>query len=92
MTGNYGALFPLAPTARWTGSTALVPFDRDACPSCGGLVTTVTVAEAPLFRHGGYGATRRSVSRICASSLARETLCRWGMTVGVTEVNPRGAA
>jgi hypothetical protein len=84
------ALFDLAPVPKWAGSRALVPVDRDACPSCAGLITTVTVAEVPLFRHGGYGAVRQTTSRICAGSLTRASRCRWGLTVDVTEVNPRG--
>lgn len=81
-------LFPVAPKARWTGSRALVRRDPSACPSCAGLVTVVTVDEVPLFRHGGYGAVRRTTSRLCVAALARGR-CRWGMTVDVTEVSPR---
>ena len=84
-----GALFDVAPKARWTGSRALVPLAADACPSCAGLVATVTVDEVPLFRHGGYGAVRRTTSRLCVAALARVSACRWGMTTDVTEVNPR---
>ena len=83
------ALFDLAPVARWTGSRALVPTDPDACPSCGGMVRTVSVAEVPLFRHGGYGAVRTTTSRLCVMALDRASRCRWGMTVDVTETNPR---
>jgi hypothetical protein len=83
------ALFPLAPKPRWTGSRALVPLDPAACPSCAGMVTTVTVAEPPLFRHAGYGGVRETTSRVCVASLRRESGCRWGMTAVVTEANPR---
>lgn len=82
------ALFDLAPVPRWAGSRALVPLDPAGCPSCAGLVTTVTVDEAPLFRHGGYGAVRRTTSRLCVAALARGR-CRWGLTVDVTEVSTR---
>jgi len=82
------ALFDLAPRARWTGSRALVPLPANTCPSCAGLVTTVTVDEPPLFAHGGYGAVRRTTSRLCVAALAAAG-CRWGLTVDVTEVNPR---
>jgi hypothetical protein len=83
------ALFPLAPVPRWTGSRALVPLDRTACPSCAGLTTTVTVAEPTLFRHAGHGAVRETTSRVCVSSLRREARCGWGITTDVSEVNPR---
>jgi hypothetical protein len=83
------ALFDAGPAAKWMGGRALVPLPADACPACGGAVTTVSVSEAPLFRHGGYGAVRRSTSRVCAMALAGHG-CRWGLTVDVTEVNPRG--
>lgn len=85
------ALFDLAPVPRWTGSRALVPLDANTCPSCAGPVQTVTVGEAALFRHAGYGAVRQTTSRLCLSSLRRESRCRWGLTVETTEVNPRGA-
>lgn len=84
------ALFDLAPVPRWTGSRALVPLDANTCPSCAGPVRTVTVGEMPLFRHAGYGALRQTTSRLCVSSLRRESGCRWGLTVLTEEVNPRG--
>jgi hypothetical protein len=83
------ALFPLAPKPRWTGSRALVPLDPAACPSCAGMVTTVTVAEPPLFRHAGYGGVRETTSRVCVASLRRASRCGWGVTTRVSEVNPR---
>ncbi len=83
------ALFDLAPLPRWTGSRALVPLPPDACPACGGPVQTITMGEAPLFCHAGYGAVRQSVTRACVAALAREGSCRWALTVDVTEVNPR---
>lgn len=85
MTG----LFDLAPKARWTGSRSLVPLDPAACPSCAGLTTTVTVAEPPLFRHGGYGAVRQTTSRVCLATVAGTSRCGWRVTTDVSEVNPR---
>lgn len=84
-----GRLFDVAAASRWTGSRALVPIDPAACPACGGMVASVTVAEVPLFRHGGYGAVRETTSRLCVAALSRSSRCRWGLTVNVTEVNPR---
>ncbi len=81
-------LFATDPKARWTGSRAVVPLDPSTCPNCGAAVQTVCVEEPTLFRHGGYGATRRTTSRLCVRALARQG-CRFGLTADVTEVNPR---
>lgn len=84
-------LFDLETVGRPARTRALVPVDPDACPSCAGQVTTVVVSEPTLFRHGGHGATRRTTTRLCVAALARAGSCRWGLTVDVTEVNPRTA-
>lgn len=44
-----------------TGTTALVAVDTDHCPVCLSSLRRVTSEEPVLFRHGGYGATRRTI-------------------------------
>lgn len=58
----------------------LVPANLFACPDCGDTLTTQTIAEAALIRHGGYGATRSTRRLFC--------LCGWALTIEVTEVRP----
>lgn len=65
----------------YSGSLALVHVPTDRCPACGGEVEDETVEAAALFRHGGYGATLRTVRRVCGS-------CGWASTVEVSEARP----
>jgi len=67
--------------ARPTSSGELVPIDTDRCPVCGMTLERVTIEEAMLFRHGGYGATRRTVRDACR--------CGWAIVREITEIRPR---
>lgn len=57
-----------------------VPVDPACCPDCGTPLDVMTVTEAPLLRHGGYGAARRSVTRRCR--------CGWALIAEVEEQRP----
>lgn len=59
----------------------LVPIPNGVCPGCGAPLERSTVGEPPLFRHGGYGAERRTVTDRCPA-------CRWQITRTVGEVRP----
>lgn len=63
---------------------ALVPFGREQCPLCRGALESQQVDEPTLFRHGGHGATRRTIRDLCTGAQ-----CHWSMTRSVQEVNPR---
>lgn len=57
-----------------------VPLDR--CPSCGEDAIERHIVDAPaLFRHGGYGATVRSIELRCP-------LCLWDLVHTVREIRP----
>jgi endogenous inhibitor of DNA gyrase (YacG/DUF329 family) len=43
----------------------LATTDPARCPACGAEVTDEQVDQPALIRHGGYGATRRTVTRHC---------------------------
>ncbi len=59
----------------------LLPVDPLTCPACGtATVDHVSHADA-LIRHGGYGATLRTVYRMCPS-------CSWSLVVDVSEERP----
>ena len=80
--GARTALFDVGPSGEeWKGSRALVPFPRGICPSCGDPFDALSVAQGALFRHGGYGATERTVVDRC--------WCGYRLVREVTEVNPR---
>ena len=75
------ALFDAGPKRpRWRGSRALVVIDTATCPVDGGPLNRQTVTTAPLFRHGGYGAARRTVRDACR--------CGWSLVREVSEVRP----
>lgn len=72
---------------RYTGSLALVHVPTDSsCPRCGQPTHDETFWEPALLRHGGYGATRRTITRTCTGD------CPWSVTVEVTEERPAPAA
>lgn len=60
--------------------TALAVRDPTACPTCGGRVETIHLTQAPLLRHGGYGAARRTSLRWCP--------CGWDLIAETSEVRP----
>lgn len=74
---------PLLP--RREGSRAVEKIDLTRCPCCGLRTERIVMEEPVLFRHGGYGATRRTVTMVCAAPVER---CRWSLVVDVTEVRP----
>lgn len=78
------ALFDAPERERWTGSRALVPFDRDACPVDQGPLSVIVVGQPALFRHGGYGADLTSTVRWCA-------LCGWQLLAQTQETKPVAA-
>lgn len=73
-------LFEVEAKERWTGSRALVPLPKDACPHCGGELDVETVDQRPLLRHGGYGAALSTTMRYCR--------CGWRMQAAQSEVKP----
>lgn len=73
-------LFDVAAKTRWTGSRALVLLDPTRCPTCGRDLDVETVAQAPLLRHGGYGAAETVVMRHCR--------CGWRLLAERSELRP----
>lgn len=69
-----------APKERWTGSRALVRIVEGSCPACGGVTRYETVEQPALLRHGGHGATERTVVASCS--------CGWRCQVERSEVLP----
>ena len=67
-------------------TSALVPYERGCCPSCGTVLVEVVAEEPALFYHGGYGATRQTVTAFCTSDR-----CSWWMVRSVSEVRPEGS-
>jgi len=65
---------------RWTGTLA-IERRQPGCPECGGPLVSVTAHQPALFRHGGYGATRRTTWTACPH-------CRWSLEAAVDEVRP----
>ena len=61
--------------------TALALIPHDNCPDCGAILRTRTVAEPALLRHGGYGATRETTTRVC-------DVCGWSHVPAAGEVAP----
>lgn len=52
------------------------------CPQCGSDQVVERGSHQPaLFFHGGYGATRRTVLRLCLA-------CDWWITSEISEVKP----
>jgi hypothetical protein len=76
-------LFVLDEVERRIGSRALVAVESSECPACGSGLKRVTSDEPVLFRHGGYGATRHSVTDHCTN-----IECHWALQREVTEVKP----
>lgn len=58
---------------------ALVALDRDRCPRDGATLEQVTWYEPALIRHGGYGATRKTVQKLCPA-------CGWSIVAERSEV------
>ncbi len=52
----------------------------DRCPRCGSTINERTVEQPALCRHGGHGATERTVTRSCP--------CGWWMTSEISEARP----
>lgn len=77
------ALFDAPAKDRWTGSKELVRTEVGRCPRCGDAVQREVLEEPALVRHGGYGATRRSVREHCP--------CGFSLLVEESEVKPAGA-
>lgn len=59
----------------------MVPIVRDRCPDCGGELSTITVEQPAIVRHGGYGATRVHSIRKCVD-------CGWSLHEETSEVRP----
>jgi hypothetical protein len=59
----------------------LVTFDPNRCPACGAELVVLEWRQPSLFRHGGYGATRRTRVRRCL-------LDGWSLEFSVDEVRP----
>lgn len=59
-----------------------VPLDQTVCPNDGTTLTPDGMDEPALFKHGGYGATRRTVILTCRQ-------CGWGITREISEISPR---
>jgi hypothetical protein len=77
-------LFDHERTKRRRGQTkALVAIDPGVCPACSTELVETALHEPALIRHGGYGATRRTVDVYCP----RDD-CRWSMQREVSEVRP----
>lgn len=74
-------LFDTPKKEHWTGSRALVVLDTLCCPLCGKALEEVESHQDALLRHGGYGATTRTVHRFCLP-------CRWGYDAERQEVRP----
>lgn len=62
---------------------ALVALSPELCPDCGNELMPYQVDQPALFKHGGYGATDRTVLVICA--------CGYGRQRERSEVTPRGS-
>lgn len=62
---------------------ALVVLARPICPNCYEPLAVEHVHEPAMFRHGGYGATRLSVTRWCPG-------CGWWVLSAVGAARPDG--
>lgn len=65
---------------RHDGPKSIVHIPADTCPDCGGPSRTQTRDQGALIRHGGYGATERTVTRSCP--------CGWSLTAETSEIKP----
>ena len=61
--------------------TAIVRLDLDDCPTCDAPLTDVTFDQPALLRHGGYGATQRTLLISCSA-------CGWLLVAERGEVRP----
>ncbi len=77
----------LEPRTRLSLCVDLVPYPGDVCLRCGGPVTSESIGQPALFRHGGYGATRMSTFLLC-----RDQKCRGVRLSRVIEVRPERRA
>lgn len=60
----------------------LVHVPLDVCPGCHRCALAESLmAEPVLFRHGGYGATRVSLTLVCPG-------CNWSLLREVSELHP----
>lgn len=66
--------------ARPTTSRELVPVT--GCPKCATPLVENGATQGALFRHGGYGANRRTVWRSCPT-------CGFHVEAETSETNPR---
>jgi hypothetical protein len=57
-----------------------VAVDPTRCPDCGRPLMVDATEQPALLRHGGYGATRRTVARLCP--------CGWHLVASIGEVAP----
>jgi len=62
---------------------SLVAIPPDLCPRCGHFTREVIVEEPALLRHGGYGATRQTVTVVCDTDG-----CGWTHTPRSGEIAP----
>ncbi len=63
-------------------SRSLVVLAPGVCPVDGSTLSPDGMEEPALFKHGGYGATRRTVVMFCPA-------CGWSITREVSAVSPR---
>lgn len=76
-------LFQPAPEpARQPSSSAVEHVSTvDRCPRCESTIHQQTIRQGAFLRHGGYGATERTVTRSCSD-------CQWFTTVEFAEETP----
>lgn len=67
---------------KWKGGKALA-IREPGCPECATPLIAASVTQPALFRHGGYGASKRTTWAICPN-----TECRWSVEHTVEEVRP----
>ena len=59
----------------------LVPLADGVCPDCGADVDVSRWEQLALIRHGGHGASQRTILRTCSS-------CGWRLIAERGEVRP----
>ena len=69
-----------AKQARHGNTKALVHLAVDECPVCTRTLDRETIEQDGLLRHGGYGATLRSIRSHCP--------CGWSLLLEQSEVRP----
>lgn len=76
------SLFGDVPVARkWAGSRELAVVD--GCPDCGTELVEQSSDQPALFIHGGHGADRTTIWRVCPNGD-----CRWSIEAVVVETKP----